>query len=141
METKRDIRARILEKRTHMTQEEWEFKSDLILKRLMEHPFFVEAREIYCYMDYRREVGTRRIIEKAWELNKKTAVPKVCGDDMEFYYVQRFDELEKGYSGICEPVTKKKAKGDSVLVLLPGSAFDRIGTGSDMEKDFMINIS
>ena len=115
METKRDIRARILEKRTHMTQEEWEFKSDLILKRLMEHPFFVEAREIYCYMDYRREVGTRRIIEKAWELNKKTAVPKVCGDDMEFYYVQRFDELEKGYSGIWEPVTKKKAKGDSVL--------------------------
>lgn len=61
---KRDIRARILEKRTHMTQEEWEFKSDLIVKRLMEHPFFVEAREIYCYMDYRREVGTRRIIEK-----------------------------------------------------------------------------
>ena len=59
METKRDIRARILEKRTHMTQEEWEFKSDLIVKRLMEHPFFVEAREIYCYMDYRREVGTR----------------------------------------------------------------------------------
>ena len=55
-----------------MTQEEWEFKSDLIVKRLMEHPFFVEAREIYCYMDYRREVGTRRIIEKAWELNKKT---------------------------------------------------------------------
>ena len=96
METIKDIRARILEKRAHITQEEWEFKSDLILKRLMEHPFFVEAREIYCYMDYRHEVGTRRIIEKAWELHKKTAVPKVQGDDMEFYYVQRFDDLEKG---------------------------------------------
>lgn len=142
METKRDIRARILEKRTHMTQEEWEFKSDLIVKRLMEHPFFVEAREIYCYMDYRREVGTRRIIEKAWELNKKTAVPKVCGDDTEFYYVQRFDELEKGYSGIWEPVTKKKAKGDSVLVLLPGSAFDRnrnrIGYGKGFYDKYLI---
>ena len=34
METKRDIRARILEKRTHMTQEEWEFKSCLLYTSL-----------------------------------------------------------------------------------------------------------
>ena len=141
MEIKKDIRARILEKRAHMTQEEWEFKSNLILKRLTEHPFFLEARRFTATWIIAMKSGTRRIIEKAWELHKKTAVPKVQGDDMEFYYVQRFDELEKGYSGIWEPVTKKKAKGDSVLVLLPGSAFDRNRNGSDTEKDFMINIS
>lgn len=141
METKRDIRARILEKRTHMTQEEWEFKSDLILKRLMEHPFFVEAREIYCYMDYRREVGTRRIIEKAWELNKKTAVPKVCGDDMEFYYVQRFDELEKDILVFANLSRKRRRKVTRCLCSYLEVRLTGIGTGSDMEKDFMINIS
>ena len=61
---------------------------------------------------------------------------------MEFYYVQRIDDLEKGYSGIWEPVTKKKAKGDSVLVLLPGSAFDRnrnrIGYGKGFYDKYLI---
>ena len=141
METKKDIRARILEKRAHITQEEWEFKSDLILKRLMEHPFFVEAREIYCYMDYRHEVGTRRIIEKAWELHKKTAVPKVQGDDMEFYYVQRFDDLEKDILVFGNLSRKRRRKVTRCLCSYLEVRLTGIGTGSDTEKDFMINIS
>lgn len=125
METKRDIRKRILEKRAQMKPKEWNYKSRCILERLVAHPFFLEAEEIYCYVDYHMEVSTRHILERAWELQKKTAVPKVCGEDMDFYYVKRFEELKKGHFGILEPVTAKKAEGESVLVILPGSAFDR----------------
>ena len=110
METKRDIRARILEKRTHMTQEEWEFKSDLIVKRLMEHPFFVEAREIYCYMDYRREVGTRRIIEKAWELNKKTQFRKYVEMIWNSIMCKGLMSLKNGYSGILGTCHEKEGE-------------------------------
>ena len=35
-------------------------------------------------MDFRGEVGTRRIIEKAWEMNKKVAIPKTVGKTMDF---------------------------------------------------------
>lgn len=125
METKREIRTRILQKRRQMSSDEWDRKSTKIFRKLISSPLFLEANEIYCYVDYRLEVGTRQIIKKAWELQKKVAVPKVHGDEMEFYYIDCFAQLQKGYAGILEPVTNRKAEGTSVLVILPGSAFDR----------------
>lgn len=125
METKKDIRTRILQKRRQMSLEEWGRKSTDIFKKLISSPLFLEADEIYCYVDYRFEVGTRQIIKKALELQKKVAVPKVQGTEMEFYYIDCFAQLQKGYAGILEPVTDRKAEGTSVLVIVPGSAFDR----------------
>lgn len=125
METKKDIRARILQKRRQMSLEDWQRKTADIFEKLISNPLFLQADEIYCYMDYRFEVGTRQLIEKAWELQKKVAVPKVQGTEMEFYYIDSFAQLQKGYAGILEPVTDRRAQGDSVLVILPGSVFDR----------------
>lgn len=134
MESKQDIRKRILARRSAMSEEEWSEKSCLIAKRVIEHAFFLCAEEIYCYIDCRREAGTRAILRKAWELGKKIAVPRVNGSEMEFYYVQSLEELEEGYFHIPEP--KKScplAEGEHVLVILPGAAFDksrsRIGYG------------
>ena len=125
METKKDIRARILQKRRQMSLEEWKRKTTAIFENLISSPLFWQADEIYCYVDYQFEVGTRQIMEKAWELQKKVAVPKVEGTEMEFYYIDCFAQLRKGYAGILEPVTDKRAEGNSALVVLPGSAFDR----------------
>ena len=49
-------------------------------------------------MDFRGEVGIRRIIEKAWEMNKKVAIPKTVGKTMEFYYISSFRETIRGDS-------------------------------------------
>ncbi len=133
MESKKDIRKRVLEKRNCIPDKEWEDKSRLICEKVVTHPFFLQADAIYCYVDYRREVGTRGLIEHAWKQGKKVAAPKVNGDKMEFYYIQSFEDMEEGYKGIAEPKQTNLAHDENVLVIMPGAAFDitcnRIGYG------------
>lgn len=125
MESKKDIRKRVLEERNFITEKEWEEKSHSIFKKVVTHPFFLKADTIYCYVDYRKEVGTREIIEKAWQLGKKVAVPKVEENGMQFYYIRDFSELQHGYRQILEPITTFAADGAHGLVIMPGAAFDR----------------
>lgn len=141
MESKRDIRKRILFERTHMSYEEWERKSDIICNKIVKHPLFSEADSIYCYVDYNGEVKTRSMIEKAWDLKKKVAVPKVEGDVMHFYHIENFSDLEEGYRGILEPKTDFPAQDNHALVIMPGVAFDRnrnrVGYGKGFYDKFL----
>ena len=133
MESKKDIRKRVLTERNLIIKKEWTEKSRQIYEKVITHPLFLNAEELYCYIDFRNEVGTRDIIERAWSLGKKVAVPKVAGDAMEFYYIQSFDELSPGNWGIPEPVLENVACGKNVLVIMPGAVYDaekhRIGYG------------
>ena len=133
MESKKDIRKCVLAKRNCISNQEWEEKSRLICEKVVTHPFFLQEDAIYCYIDYRNEVGTRIIVEQAWKSGKKVATPKVLGDEMEFYYIQTYDDLEEGYKGIPEPKKANLAIDDKTLVIMPGAAFDancnRIGYG------------
>ena len=79
METKQDIRKRVLEKRNYLNKQEWEEKSDKIFEKVITHPIFLHAEEIYCYIDFRNEVATRKLIETCWKLKKeflKAYLPK-----------------------------------------------------------------
>ncbi len=138
---KKELRKQILQKRNLLTQKEWEEKSHIIFNRVAAHPFFLDADEIYCYLDYKKEAGTRKIIEKAWQLGKKVAVPKIIGDEMQFFYIGDFQCLEDGYCHILEPKTDSPANGKNVLVIMPGAVFDpnrnRIGYGKGFYDRFL----
>ncbi len=125
METKQDIRKRVLEKRNCLNKQEWEEKSDKIFEKVITHPIFLHAEEIYCYIDFRNEVATRKLIETCWNLNKAVAVPKIDGSNMEFYYISSWDDLSSGHWGILEPDQGMLAEGESVCVIMPGAVFDR----------------
>ena len=133
MESKKDIKTRVLAERKSISNKEWAEKSIQIYEKVIVHPLFLNANEIYCYIDFRNEVETKKIIEKAWELGKKVAVPKIDGDFMEFFYIQSFHELSPGNWGIYEPILERIAYGNNVLVIMPGAAFDmnkhRVGYG------------
>lgn len=141
MESKKDIRKRVLEMRNQMTIEEWDDKSHNIFQKVVTHPFFLHADTIYCYIDFRREVGTRRIIEHAWKLQKKVAVPKIHGENMDFYYIRQYSDLRKGYFGIMEPDILQPAKDLAPLVIMPGAVYDkkrnRIGYGKGFYDKFL----
>lgn len=133
MESKKDIRNRILAERKRLSKEEWERKSQLIQQKVRSHPLYKEAKELYCYMDVRGEVGTGQLIQKALEDGKKVAIPKVEGEEMEFYYIHSLSDVRKGAYGILEPDTKEMVSKEPALLLMPGAVFDpsggRIGYG------------
>ena len=123
MVKKQDIRKNVLNLRNQMTEKEWDEHSHEIFKRVVTHPFFLDTDEIYCYIDFRNEVGTRKIIEEAWRLGKKVAVPRIEQSEMNFYYIQTFSELEKGHFGVLEPTNHERAEGKQVLVIILRSLF------------------
>ena len=103
MDRKKEIRAKILKMRQALPKEEVREKSLRIMRRIEETETFKNADNLLAYIDFRGEVATRTLIEKAWELGKKVYVPRVAGKEMEFYQIYSFEDLEKGAYGILEP--------------------------------------
>ena len=124
-----------------MLVKEWSDAGQIIVEKLISHPLFVMADEIYCYADCKGEVYTSDIFITAWKLGKKTAAPRIENGKMEFYYIERFDDLDLGTYGIPEPITNEKASGKNVLVIMPGVAFDanrnRIGFGKGFYDKYL----
>lgn len=137
MDRKKEIRAKILKMRQALPKEEVREKSLRIMRRIEETETFKNADNLLAYIDFRGEVATRTLIEKAWELGKKVYVPRVAGKEMEFYQIHSFEDLEKGAYGILEPKKEcpvyEAGEGQTTLAILPGSVFDkkknRVGYG------------
>ena len=141
METKKDIRKRVLKIRDGISKTEWETWSNMIYDKIVTHSFFLESKYIYCFVNYSNEVDTKRIIEHAWKLGKKVAVPKIHDNEMLFHVIHTYDELEEGFKGILEPVTPPLNDIMNGLVIMPGVAFDkqkhRIGYGKGFYDRFL----
>ena len=88
----------------------------------------LRARSIYGYLPYNQEVRTLSILERALREGKRVAVPKCCGNEMRFIWMEDLSMVEKGYAGIPEPIADFPiADDEEALVLMPGLAFDREG--------------
>ena len=139
--TKEEIRKKVLKERALLTDDIWQTATDSITASVCGHVWFREAEILYCYIDFRREVGTRKIVERAWQQGKKVCVPKVCGNDMQFYEIRTFSELVPGSFGIPEPSGEGKTFDKNGLMLMPGAAFDtdrnRIGYGRGYYDRFL----
>lgn len=133
METKKSIRKLIFSRRKEASDIEIAGKSEQIFRKVREREEYVRAQAVYAYMDFNREVMTRRFIRQAWEDGKQVAVPKVVGKDLVFYVLEDFSQLEQGYFGIEEPARGERACREDALMIVPGVAFDpqrhRIGYG------------
>ena len=126
MEQKKDIRKRILKKRSQLSEKLWEEYSASIATLLISHPIFEEAEIVYGYIPIRNEVDTLPILEEAFRLHKKVALPKVLSKtEMQFFEVESFQELTPGAYGILEPQTEHPAMAEEGLMLMPGACFDR----------------
>ncbi|MGN0332105.1 MAG: 5-formyltetrahydrofolate cyclo-ligase, partial [Lachnospiraceae bacterium] len=134
METKKEIRKQIRKIRNQLEPDVWQRATEKITSNVIQSDNFREATDVLCYINIEGEVGTRQIIEEAWRLGKNVWVPKVFGDDMEFFCIHSFLELEEGAFGVPEPTGNgEKADLSYGLIIVPGIAFDhmrnRIGYG------------
>lgn len=150
METKAEIRKRILEVRKGLTDEEAATKSEAIVQKVIKTPEYKEADNILLYADYCREVMTRGIFEDALLHRKRIYFPKVdkMTNTMEFYQIISLRQLERGYMDILEPREDMKMRykfqpKEDTLAVLPGVAFDtsgyRLGYGKGFYDKFLAN--
>ena len=141
METKKSIRQIIRKQRKELDPMIWQSQTAEICRKTCELDIFREATDIYCYIDFGGEVGTRPLMLEAWKLGKTVWVPKVHGETMDFYEITSFDELKPGAYGILEPDAGIPASADDGLMIMPGVAFDtnrnRVGYGGGYYDRFL----
>lgn len=136
------LRKQIREQKRAMTPEQIEEKSRRLAELFLASEAYQRAKTIYGYLPYNQEVRTVPMLEQALRDGKQVAVPKVYGDEMKFIYLPDLSAVEKGYSGIPEPVADEPVADDTeALVLMPGLAFDpqghRIGYGGGFYDKFL----
>ena len=141
---KKALRRKIRELKRAMTPEQIEEASARLCNRFLNTPEYRQAKTIYGYLPYNQEVRTTYALERALQDGKRVAVPKIYGDEMRFIYLEDLSDVEKGYSGIPEPVKDEPVADDpTALVLMPGLAFDqqghRVGYGGGFYDKFLEN--
>ena len=141
---KKELRNRIREQKRAMTPQQIESASQKLVELFLATEQYRQAKTIYGYLPYNQEVRTVPLLEQALADGKKVAVPKIYGDEMRFIYLPDLNQVEKGYSGIPEPIEDGPLGDDpTALVLMPGMAFDeeghRIGYGGGFYDKFLAN--
>lgn len=132
---KKEIRTEVKRRRAEAEISKLHEDSLRIVERFTELGAYREASLLLVYVDAKREVETRLLMQRAWKDGKKVAAPRVDGNGiMHYYYLDSPDDLEPGSFGIMEPKSKCPLCGtEEGLLLMPGVAFDekchRVGYG------------
>ena len=175
MAEKKRVRMAALAKRDSLTAKQRQGYSDRIVKNLTNLPCYQEADAVLVYISFRSEVDTFPLTEQAFADGKAVFAPKVLGKEIAFYRIASLADLAEGYQGILEPAggqlfdewindqvgqpkesqPEKHLKGkaaqkgefgaSSILICLPGAAFDRarhrIGYGGGFYDRFLSRFS
>ncbi|MDE7360080.1 MAG: 5-formyltetrahydrofolate cyclo-ligase [Lachnospiraceae bacterium] len=138
-----------------MSAEQRRDYSGRIVQNLTGLPCYREADAVLVYISFRSEADTFPFMERAFADGKAVFAPKVLGKEMDFFRISSRNDLSAGYRGILEPaggqsfdewaddymsqcgkrphgkrMTDMEEKGQkgavpSVLICMPGAAFDR----------------
>ena len=97
---------------------------------------YIKANTIALYNSFGSEVQTEQLIRHSFSVGKIVVLPKVIGQDMEFYKIKQAEELIKSRLGVYEPIGNVDSlvgKEEIDLLIIPGLAFDtqknRLGYG------------
>ena len=139
---KKELRDYIRKFKRAMTKEEIETKSEKLGELFLASDLYKQAKNIYGYLPYNQEVRTTAMLMQAQKDGKRIAVPKILGDTMIFIWLDDLTAVERGYSGIPEPIDLTPVADDpTALVLMPGMAFDpeghRCGYGGGFYDKFL----
>lgn len=142
---KQKLRSIMKEKRQALSPKTFSLYNQNILSKVLSHPRIQEAKIIGCYVSLPGEVDTFNMIEKLLT-EKRICVPKVIGNEMEFYEIHSFNDLQEGCFHVLEPVNCVKIYPQEIdCMLVPLLAYDqdnyRVGYGKGyydryFQKDF-----
>lgn len=155
---KSDLRKRIIAKRSSLSDEEVRDMSAAICRNIIQLPEYKYADVILGYYSTRKEPILFELFDEAIKGGKRVYLPKVISkEDMEFFRYESPKDVAPGSFGIMEPVTEEKFSGVSslcchsvkeelsVLMIMPGVAFDeegnRLGYGGGYYDRYLEKLS
>ena len=129
---KNELRKKYLELRKNIIDRKQ--KEEEIFNKLINSFEYNSSRVIALYYSLKSETDTIKLIEYSLKNKKIVLLPRVNGDDMDFYEINSLDHLVKSRFGVMEPLeTLPFDKKEIDLIVVPGVCFDkmlnRIGFG------------
>lgn len=141
-EAKKEIRKKYIELRNSLSNEQVMSNSHIIAEKILSLYEFKNSESIFLYNAIKNEIICDEIWQEAKKENKKTAFPKVIGDEIRFFYAYKPDDFQKGCFGVLEPREGLEEVSDyKGLILVPGTVFDlngyRMGYGKGFYDRFL----
>ena len=132
---KAELRKQVLQEMKSLPQEQKQAIDQALTERLLQHPFYQEAKIIATYLSFPHEFQTQELIEQALKDGKKVLIPKTYPKGRMDFVVYNPQQLVKTSFGLLEPQGNLEVVDASQIDLIhvPGLAFTtegyRIGYG------------
>ena len=125
---KAELRRHMRLQKRQMSETDIRQKSAQLFRLFTATQSYQNAKSLYGYMSYNQEVRTLPILEQSLRDGKRVAIPKCCGKEMRFIWMDDLSQTALSSFGIPEPVSDEPIADDPhALVLMPGVAFDKAG--------------
>lgn len=132
---KSELRKQVLQEMKALSREQKQAIDQTLTERLLQHPFYQEAKVIATYLSFPHEFQTQELIEQALKDGKKVLIPKTYPKGRMDFVVYDPQQLVKTSFGLLEPQGDLEVVDASQIDLIhvPGLAFTmegyRIGYG------------
>ena len=132
---KSELRKQVLQEMKAIPREQKQFIDQALTERLLQHPFYQEAKVIASYLSFPHEFQTQELIEQVLKDGKKVLIPKTYPKGRMEFVVYNPQQLVKTSFGLLEPQGELEVVEASQIDLIhvPGLAFTtegcRIGYG------------
>ena len=144
---KAELRKQVLQEMKAISQEQKQALDQTLTERLLQHPFYQEAKLIATYLSFPHEFQTQELIEQALKDGKKVLIPKTYPKGRMDFVVYDSQQLVKTSFGLLEPQGDLEVVAASQIDLIhvPGLAFTtegyRIGYGGGYYDRYLENFS
>ena len=144
---KSELRKQVLQEMKDKPREQKQFIDQALTERLLQHPFYQEAKIIATYLSFPHEFQTQELIEQALRDCKKVLIPKTYPKGRMDFVVYDPQQLVKTSFGLLEPQGDLEVVDASQIDLIhvPGLAFTtegyRIGYGGGYYDRYLKHFS
>ena len=144
---KSELRKQVMQEMKALPREQKQFIDQALTERLLQHPFYQEAKVIATYLSFHHEFQTQELIEQALKDGKKVLIPKTYPKGRMDFVVYNPQQLVKTSFGLLEPQGDLEVMDASQIDLIhvPGLVFTtkgyRIGYGGGYYDRYLEHFS
>ena len=144
---KSELSKQVLQEMKALPREQKQFIDQALTERLLQHPFYQEAKVIATYLSFPHEFQTQELIEQALKDGKKVLIPKTYSKGRMDFVVYDPQQLVKTSFGLLEPQGNLEVVDASQIDLIhvPGLVFTtegyRIGYGGGYYDRYLEHFS